>query len=125
MENVLSMDELKKMDAYFRAVNYLSVGQLYLLDNPLLRKPLTRSERASKAKKSTYFDKYGEQARKIIEILLDKYADGAIDDISNMDVLKLPELTDEFGTPISIVKLFGGKEGWLAATQQLSQAIYY
>lgn len=89
------------------------------------RKPLTRSERASKAKKSTYFDKYGEQARKVIEILLDKYADGAIDDISNMDVLKLPELTDEFGTPISIVKLFGGKEGWLAATQQLSQAIYY
>ena len=82
------------------------------------------SERARKAKASSYFDKYGEQARKVIEILLDKYADGAIDDISNMDVLKLPELTDEFGTPVSIVKLFGGKAGWLAATQQISQAIY-
>ena len=33
--------ELKKMDAYFRALNYLSVGQLYLLDNPLLRRELT------------------------------------------------------------------------------------
>lgn len=88
------------------------------------KKPLTRSERAKKAKASTYFDKYGEQARKVIEILLDKYADGAIDDIGNMDVLKLPELTDEFGTPVSIVKLFGGKAGWLAATQQISQAIY-
>ena len=44
MENVLSMGELKKLDAYFRAVNYLSVGQLYLLNNPLLRKPLTRSD---------------------------------------------------------------------------------
>ena len=44
MENVLNMDELKKIDAYFRAVNYLSVGQLYLLNNPLLRKPLTRSD---------------------------------------------------------------------------------
>lgn len=33
--------ELKKMDAYFRALNYLSVGQLYLLDNPLLRRKLT------------------------------------------------------------------------------------
>ena len=31
---------LKKMDAYWRAANYLSVGQLYLRDNPLLRKPL-------------------------------------------------------------------------------------
>ena len=38
---VLSYDELKKIDAYFRAANYLSVGQLYLLDNPLLRRPLS------------------------------------------------------------------------------------
>ena len=32
---------LQKMDTYWRAANYLSAGQLYLLDNPLLRKPLT------------------------------------------------------------------------------------
>src|SRR5512146_2110858 len=31
---------LAKMDAYWRAANYLSVGQIYLLDNPLLREPL-------------------------------------------------------------------------------------
>lgn len=37
----LSPDLLKKMDAYFRASNYLSVGQIYLYDNPLLRQPLT------------------------------------------------------------------------------------
>ncbi|MFB3893887.1 MAG: phosphoketolase [Phycisphaerae bacterium] len=36
----LPQDELRKMDAYWRAANYLSVGQIYLLDNPLLRKPL-------------------------------------------------------------------------------------
>jgi xylulose-5-phosphate/fructose-6-phosphate phosphoketolase len=36
----LSEDELRKIDAYWRAANYLSVGQIYLLDNPLLRKPL-------------------------------------------------------------------------------------
>src|SRR5262245_15657457 len=38
----LSADELRKMDAYWRASNYLSVGQIYLLDNPLLREPLKR-----------------------------------------------------------------------------------
>jgi xylulose-5-phosphate/fructose-6-phosphate phosphoketolase len=38
---VLSPDLLSKMDAYWRAANYLSVGQLYLYDNPLLREPLT------------------------------------------------------------------------------------
>ncbi len=49
MENVLMEEKgpitdslLHKMDAYFRAANYLAVGQLYLLDNPLLKKPLTR-----------------------------------------------------------------------------------
>ena len=38
----LSADLLRKMDAHWRAANYLSVGQIYLYDNPLLRKPLAR-----------------------------------------------------------------------------------
>ena len=37
---VLGPDELRKIDAYWRAANYLSVGQIYLYDNPLLREPL-------------------------------------------------------------------------------------
>src|SRR4030081_3250159 len=39
-EGPLNEDELRKLDAYWRAANYLSVGQIYLLDNPLLREPL-------------------------------------------------------------------------------------
>jgi xylulose-5-phosphate/fructose-6-phosphate phosphoketolase len=38
--NPLSAEELRKIDAYWRAANYLSVGQIYLFDNPLLREPL-------------------------------------------------------------------------------------
>jgi xylulose-5-phosphate/fructose-6-phosphate phosphoketolase len=38
--SVLSADELRRIDAYWRAANYLSVGQIYLLDNPLLTEPL-------------------------------------------------------------------------------------
>ena len=41
-EAPLSADELRKLDAYWRASNYLSVGQIYLLDNPLLKEPLKR-----------------------------------------------------------------------------------
>src|SRR5271170_2836850 len=37
----LSADELRKIDAYWRAANYLSIGQIYLFDNPLLTEPLT------------------------------------------------------------------------------------
>ena len=36
----LTPDELRAMDAYWRAANYLSVGQIYLYDNPLLKEPL-------------------------------------------------------------------------------------
>jgi xylulose-5-phosphate/fructose-6-phosphate phosphoketolase len=38
--NTLTPELLQKMDAYWRAANYLSVGQIYLCDNPLLKDPL-------------------------------------------------------------------------------------
>lgn len=42
--NILSQEDLRKTDAYFRAANYLSVGQIYLYDNPLLKRPLLLSD---------------------------------------------------------------------------------
>ena len=44
MAKALTEREIYKLDGYFRAANYLSVGQLYLLDNPLLNRPLTTSD---------------------------------------------------------------------------------
>lgn len=40
MPAAISKEEIKKIHAYWRAANYLSVGQIYLLDNPLLKEPL-------------------------------------------------------------------------------------
>ena len=42
MANALSDKELTSIDAYWRAANYLSVGQIYLYDNPLLKQPLSK-----------------------------------------------------------------------------------
>ena len=42
--NTLTPELLRKMDAYWRAANYLSVGQIYLLDNPLLKRPLALAD---------------------------------------------------------------------------------
>ena len=42
--NTLTPELLQKMDAYWRAANYLSVGQIYLYDNPLLKRPLTLAD---------------------------------------------------------------------------------
>ena len=47
---VVTPDELQLIDAYWRAANYLTVGQIYLLDNPLLREPLARAHQASAAR---------------------------------------------------------------------------
>ena len=44
MSEPLSAQLLKHMDAYWRAANYLSVGQIYLYDNPLLKRPLTLAD---------------------------------------------------------------------------------
>ena len=48
-DNMLSAELLRKMDAYWRAANYLSVGQIYLYDNPLLKEPLHACAREAHA----------------------------------------------------------------------------
>ena len=49
MTGPLSAEELRKMDAYWRAANYLSVGQIYLYDNPLLHRAAATSNTSSRA----------------------------------------------------------------------------
>ena len=85
--------------------------------------PLTRSERARQVKKRDVFTQYGEQARKVLEALLDKYADEGIENIEDLKVLKVNPF-DQFGTPTEIIKLFGGKQQYLKALTQLEHALY-
>jgi type I restriction enzyme R subunit len=87
------------------------------------QKPLTRKERANKVKKRNYFGKYEEKARKVIEALLDKYAFEGIEDIEDVKVLSVNPFT-KFGTPIEIVKSFGGKEKYLKAVKELEAQLY-
>ncbi len=84
---------------------------------------LTRKERANNVKKRNYFTKYGEQARKVLDVLLDKYADEGITNIESMDVLRVHPLTD-FGSPMEIIKAFGNKAQYLAAVQELENELY-
>lgn len=87
------------------------------------RPPLTRKERASNVKKRDYFTKYGEQARKVLESLLDKYADEGVTNIESMDILKVKPLTD-YGSPLEIIKQFGSKARYLEAVKELEQELY-
>jgi type I restriction enzyme R subunit len=85
--------------------------------------PLTRAERVNNVKKRNYFTEYGEQARKVLDALLDKYATEGIENIENMKILQVNPLS-EFGSPLEIVKLFGGKKQYLKALAELERAIY-
>ena len=83
--------------------------------------PLTRRERAEGVKKRNVFSMYEDKAREVLGILLDKYADQGIETIEKIDVLRLDPFT-QIGTPIEIVKSFGGRDKYLEAVQKLETA---
>lgn len=85
--------------------------------------PLSRKERAENVKKRNYFAKYGEKSRKVLENLLEKYADEGVENIESLQILKLAPL-NSIGTPREIWELFGNKEGYLKAVEDLENEIY-
>ncbi len=87
------------------------------------RPPLTRRERAEQVKKRDVFGKYESKARAVLDALLEKYSDAGILSLESIDILKVAPLPS-FGTPVEIVKLFGGKPGYLAALRELEAALY-
>jgi type I restriction enzyme R subunit len=84
---------------------------------------LTRRERVNKVKKKDYFTKYGEQARAVIDALLEKYADEGIENIEDIEILKVNPFT-EFGSPIEIVQMFGGRAEYDQALHEVEELIY-
>ena len=87
------------------------------------QKPLTRKERADNVRKRNVFGKYGDQARKVLDALLDKYANEGISQLENRKVLSLDPFR-QMGSPASIAKLFGGNKRYLEAVKELEQMIY-
>lgn len=85
--------------------------------------PLTRKERADGVRKRDAFTKYGEQARAVLDALLAKYADEGLIDIDDAQILRIPPLSD-LGTPVQLVKAFGGKAAFDEAVHALQDALY-
>lgn len=85
--------------------------------------PLTRRERAENVKKRNYFGKYGEQARRVLEALLEKYADEGVGPIEEPQILSIAPI-NRLGTPIELIRAFGGKEKYQQALAELEQALY-
>jgi len=86
--------------------------------------PLSKKERAENVKKRHYLYKYSDTAKQVIEALLDKYANDGIKEIEDTKVLQLKEFA-KIGSPMKIVKAFGGKKAYLKAVRELENEIYY
>lgn len=87
------------------------------------KKTLTRHERAEQVKKRDIFSKYGEQARLVLEALLDKYTKEGVSGLESFTVLENDPFR-KLGSKANIVKFFGGKQGYLDAVKELEQNIY-
>lgn len=87
------------------------------------KKTLTRHERAEQVKKRDIFSKYGEQARGVLEALLDKYIKEGVSELESLTVLENDPFR-KLGSKANIVKFFGGKQGYLDAVKELEQHIY-
>jgi len=88
------------------------------------QKPLTRKERANNVKKRDVFGKYGDQAKTVLEALLDKFADHGVQDIENPKVLELPPF-DQIGSKTQIRRgIFGSLEQYNQALSDLEEELY-
>lgn len=85
--------------------------------------PLTRKERANNVRKRNYFAKYGQLAQDVIYKLLDKYEEQGLIQIEKGSVLKVKPL-NELGSPVQLVRAFGGKDAFELAIKELENEIY-
>ncbi|MEM9219399.1 MAG: DEAD/DEAH box helicase family protein [Cyanobacteria bacterium P01_F01_bin.150] len=85
--------------------------------------PLTRQERANEVKKRNYFTQYGDRVRRVLEALLEKYADEGIESIEEPQILAIAPFS-QFGTPMEIIGEFGGIKEYQAAIQELQNELY-
>lgn len=109
-------EEIKNGDQYgaFDLICHIVYGQ----------PPLTRKERAENVRKRNYFVKYGNKARKVLDALLDKYADEDVIGIESAKVLSLKPIS-EMGTPVEIInEFFGGKDQYEAALRELEEELF-
>lgn len=85
----------------------------------------TRRERAERVRKGKLdaFDYFQPEAREILQLLLDKYCDHGVDQLSDLHILEVPPISER-GTPVEIAQLFGGPTKLRAALNRLQEMLY-
>lgn len=125
------LEELYKKGVYLDAVRKSEgISEQDIDDFDLLlqlaygQKVLTKTERVRKIKQSGYLYKYSEEARAVLEILLEKYMDKGIGELESIETLKLPEFQLYGGTLKIINVYFGDKKRYLQAIKELEEELF-
>lgn len=84
---------------------------------------LTRKQRAENVRSSGYFAEYSDTARAVLDALLDKYADEGLEPDGGLELLKVRPFPD-LGTPVQLVKEFGGRDDYEKAVRGLEDHLY-
>jgi type I restriction enzyme R subunit len=121
------VEELEQQGVIFAALNE-EIGSAFdpfdlICHVAYEQRPLTRKERAEQVKKRDYFTQYGELARKVIAALLDKYADDGGLDFENPEIIRQDPVS-KMGTPVEIIRAFGGRPAYDAAIHALTDELY-
>lgn len=123
----LIIDEFKKQGVIFEALED-EVGKdldaFDLICHIAFDQPaLTKKERANNVRKRNYFTKYNEQARQVLDALLDKFADQGIQPIEDVQILKVPPF-NQMGSLMEIIQSFGSLEEYTTAMKELGNQLY-
>ena len=87
------------------------------------KKPLTRYERVNNIIKKGYLYKYSEMAQNILKDLLEKYSDNNELELTDTKILELNPF-NEYGSPMEIVDVFGGKDKYIEVVEELENELY-
>jgi len=86
-------------------------------------KLITRQERVNRIRKKNYLAKYSDRARKVLDGLLDKYANQGVAHIEDINILTVNPFSS-IGSPIEIIQEFGGRDHYFLAVRDLEKEIY-
>lgn len=117
----IDFDELKAVTSFPDADPFDLLCHI-AFDAPVLTYK-QRAERLRRAK-SDFFEQYGEEARAILEILLDKYAEKGVEEFNVRTTFKANREFDNYGNVIEIAQRFGGVQELKAAVNQLQSLLY-
>lgn len=122
------LDELKEqgvlLDELRKDIGNEDIGDFDLILHIAYdKKPLTRYERVNKVLKKGYLYKYSEMAQNILKDLLEKYSDNNELELTDTKILQLKPF-EGYGSPMEIVDVFGGKEKYIEAVEELEDELY-